>query len=787
MHIENLIIIIAGCLSLIFPIYHYSQNRKSLGSRLFALLAFITGPAWAISIAMFRESQTLSEAFLWVKFIYIVAVLIGLLFFLFVKRFPRVHDTNPIWDVIVIFIGMFISYQVVYTDNFVVDITLNDQGNHAQLGQGYILWLFWMMGIFLSGFIAIIRDFTKLGAIERNQLRYFIIGIIVPVIGVIPPNAILPLLGIYEYIWIGPLFMVLMNIIMAYGTTRIRFISKTFIWKWLVRVWFIGGAILILFWGLNNILLASIGAIFDYHSYIVSLIIAFVAAIVLHYYLKWVEKVPIRILVKRGYDAIKVRDNFIRQISKEMDLEKITIILTSTINRVLGIKSLGIVLFDEKEENLIYKNYKGVVEADISELKQILYYWEAQFDIQEPLIASELEYKLINQIGNPTAKESERMKRLLDFLTKNDIAVIFRLRQKSDFRGLLFVGSKNHYNTFTVEEVNFIKTLIHNVKLAVGRALLYKEVKNFNKDLKAKIDQATLQMRHQKEKLEKTLQKERDMIDIMGHELRTPMTIIQNYYSLLKKLLKDLIDDAEISKPKITKYKNYLEVMKENIKREMRLINILLNATKIDDDNLKLNFTKVNIFDVVQDGLTGQEKHADQKDIYIKFHEPKNKAEYPQVFGDRVRLQQIMDNILSNAVKYTNEGGVDITLEVVQDNLDKEKLLLSGLNENFIKSHVEFVDSPEKVQAKFVKVSVQDSGVGIPKKDIANLGQKFYRSNNYIDSKTSDTPSLVRPGGTGLGLYVTFGLVKAHGGKVDVKSEVGEGSTFSFIIPVYKD
>ena len=72
------------------------------------------------------------------------------------------------------------------------------------------------------------------------------------------------------------------------------------------------------------------------------------------------------------------------------------------------------------------------------------------------------------------------------------------------------------------------------------------------------------------------------------------------------------------------------------------------------------------------------------------------------------------------------------------------------------------------------------------KKEIKNIGKKFYRSNQYIKDANNSLP-LVRPGGTGLGLFVTFGLVKEHGGKVNVESKLGKGSTFSFSIPIAKD
>jgi len=127
--------------------------------------------------------------------------------------------------------------------------------------------------------------------------------------------------------------------------------------------------------------------------------------------------------------------------------------------------------------------------------------------------------------------------------------------------------------------------------------------------------------------------------------------------------------------------------------------------------------------------------------IYIDIEEG-----LPFAYADRIRVMEILDNLIGNVVKYTDKGRIDIQARSKGEN---------------------------------VQISVRDTGKGIPKGDIPKLGSKFYRANNYSGSK------IVRPGGTGLGLYVTFRLVKLMGGKINVKSEEGKGSTFTFTLPRY--
>jgi len=298
--------------------------------------------------------------------------------------------------------------------------------------------------------------------------------------------------------------------------------------------------------------------------------------------------------------------------------------------------------------------------------------------------------------------------------------------------------------------MNFLEDIIANASVAMGRAILYKEVESFNSVLKIKVAEQTKDLKEKVTQLNEARRKEHDMIDIMGHELRTPMTIIRNYQEILNNYFEKegLYKGRKWSK----KSKEYMDIIEENIDREIALINVLLSATKLDDGKLVLNKEGVNISDVIQDGILGHEVDVKEKGLYIKFNQSDEEKVLPQVFADRVRIQEVVDNLLGNAVKYTNEGGIDI---------------------NVIPNE------------KYMKIEIVDTGIGIPPQEIKHIGKKFYRSNQYISGKDNSMP-LVRPGGTGLGLFVTFGLIKAHGGEVEVKSKLGKGSTFSFTIPLFK-
>jgi hypothetical protein len=146
--------------------------------------------------------------------------------------------------------------------------------------------------------------------------------------------------------------------------------------------------------------------------------------------------------------------------------------------------------------------------------------------------------------------------------------------------------------------------------------------------------------------------------------------------------------------------------------------------------------------------------YARERNLKLKFENPNNYKEV-YVYADTVRTHEVIDNYVSNALKYTMKGGVTVRID---ENAE---------------------------DGNMVKISVSDTGIGIPKEDIDKLGRKFFRARQFIEeNQEHDTD--IKVSGTGLGLYVSFELVKLMGGKNEVKSEVGKGSTFSVYLPKYK-
>lgn len=233
---------------------------------------------------------------------------------------------------------------------------------------------------------------------------------------------------------------------------------------------------------------------------------------------------------------------------------------------------------------------------------------------------------------------------------------------------------------------------------------------------------------------EKTLsQMKEDFTNMMVHELRAPLTAIKQAASLL--LDKTISLEQE-------KKERFIDIIRESSENLLAEVSDLLDAAKLEAGRFAINPLPGELSQVVEEQVQFFSPLASNKKINLTFDIEPN---LPEVPFDRVRIAQVLNNLISNAIKWTPQGG-NINLRAYQDN-------------------------------EQVKVSVVDNGPGIPADKKSQLFSKF----SQVNPSTSSGPSA----GTGLGLYITKGIIEAHGGEVNLESKVGQGTTITFSLPAY--
>lgn len=213
----------------------------------------------------------------------------------------------------------------------------------------------------------------------------------------------------------------------------------------------------------------------------------------------------------------------------------------------------------------------------------------------------------------------------------------------------------------------------------------------------------------------------------VSHELRNPIFAIQGYIETLR--------DGAIDDPKVNKH--FLEKANQHTINLSNLLNDLIDISMIESGEMRMSYRYFDINEFLQSVCDQLKALADEKKLELIFHPSKKNL---KLFGDKNKLKQVLDNLITNAIKYTEKGKVEILVET---------------------------------DPKFGKIIIRDTGIGIPEEDLSRIFERFYRVDKVRSREV---------GGTGLGLAIVKHIIEAHGSKILVKSKLGEGSEFSFTL-----
>ncbi|HBB65350.1 MAG TPA: hypothetical protein DCZ84_01765 [Candidatus Vogelbacteria bacterium] len=293
--------------------------------------------------------------------------------------------------------------------------------------------------------------------------------------------------------------------------------------------------------------------------------------------------------------------------------------------------------------------------------------------------------------------------------------LVFPLSIEERVLGVIVLCLNREYDSLDEFEKEAITSFINVIAVALDKSILYQQIQAANLKLKELDKQKT------------------EFVSIASHQLRSPLTAIKGYSSMMLEGTYGELGE---------KIKQPIQNIYDSSQRLVTIIEDFLNITRIELGRMKYEFVTLNFKELAEKVVNDQQSAAKQKGVVLNYHAEGGKY---TINADPGKINQVISNLIDNAIKYTPAGAVDVT-----------------------------VNDGKGV----VRLAVKDSGVGIPAEVMSKLFEKFVRA---------DDAGKINYAGTGLGLYVAKQMVEAHKGKIWAESEgAGKGSTFIVELPAKK-
>lgn len=319
---------------------------------------------------------------------------------------------------------------------------------------------------------------------------------------------------------------------------------------------------------------------------------------------------------------------------------------------------------------------------------------------------------------------------LQQLLTEKEIGAAVALRTKTAHLGFMLLGYKKSGEIYSETDKKMISIAADEIAISLQNALHFEEISRFNVTLQKKVDEATVELLQANQRLKELDKTKDEFISMASHQLRTPLTAIKGYLSLVLDGTAGAVTEQE---------KTVIKRAYDGAQKMTYLIGDMLNVSRIESGKFIIENKPTNLAQLVDGELSQLLETAAGRQIKLNYQKPDS---FPQVLMDENKIRQVVMNFLDNAIHYTRQGGT-VTAEV------------KDMGDN-------------------VEFTVTDTGVGVPKAVQSQLFAKFYRADNARK---------MRPDGTGLGLFMAKKVIDAQGGMLIFHSEEGKGSTFGFRLP----
>jgi len=689
---------------------------------------------WAIGRYALLVVDTHEAALVWVRILYFGSIAVHLFFLHTVLVFLGVDKKRKSVLIFAYTNAIFISFLnlsdlFLGTNLFIKDVVSKLDFRFYEVPNIlYNLHLFNYVFIPQYAFIEMLVALRRLRGVTRNQLVYLLIS---SVLGFIGGNSVVPL--VYG-ISLRPVlvFMVPLHLFtMAYAIFKLRLMDiRAIIFRSIAF-----GCVVFIITGFFSIISTLVTYVFaeiaGLQSNILSGVILAVLVTVFYKPLREiVERATNTFLYKKSYDPDVLITEVNRIASSTLDLEQLLHSISKALVDAFHAEKIGVALLGRNKK--LYIAYEdgfqpGVAVKLAKGNEQVMY---RQFK-RTPGIFVVDERK--TEYENGENVDEVVSPKVMYALYQQDLALIVPLRVQDKLIGIVAIGAKKSGDPYNNQDLRVLNLISGQFAVSIENAQLYEEQKRFAIVLKEEVQKATQELRAANAELKQMDVTKSEFISIASHQLRTPLTIIKGYISM--------INEQAFGKVPPLIGKQLVKVYESN-ERLVALVEDLLNISRIESGRQEYKWESSDLFALAGSVVDNLTKSAETKGLKLVLSP--SPAKMPKVICDANKLHEVMMNFVDNAIKYTLAGSVTVKFELQP--------------------------------AGMVTFGVTDTGMGIAKENMSYLFKKFSRVKGSF---------LVQPGGSGLGLYVAKRIIDVHEGKIWAESGgEGEGTTFLFSIPI---
>lgn len=451
-----------------------------------------------------------------------------------------------------------------------------------------------------------------------------------------------------------------------------------------------------------------------------AILISFISIVIASVYqpiIRWFNRVTNRLFYRDAY-------------SPQVLIDELNKILVSTIELREMLKEVSQLVASTLRTDLCFftlHNREGaaiVVGAARGGLSQ-----QERVELQKIIKANRDPFVIVEELDH----SRRQLKAALEGHRANLILPMIDAKHGFRITGYMALGEKKNGSTYNHQDIEVLTIIANELVIATQNAMRFEEIQGFNLTLQERVDEKTKKLRKTNERLRVLDQTKDDFISMASHQLRTPLTSVKGYVSMvldgdggaINETQRKLLNQSFISAQRMT-----------------YLISDLLNVSRLRTGKFIIETMPTDLDKVIGEELDQLQETVRSRGLELEYHHPEH---FPVLMLDETKLRQVIMNFVDNAIYYTPSGGrIDVYL----------------------------TEKPESIE-----FTVVDTGIGVPKHEQHHLFTKFYRAKNAKSA---------RPDGTGLGIFMAKKVIIAQGGAVIFKSTEGKGSTFGFTFPKAK-